>query len=132
MQSHHGMAAHFGSWAAVRPLRGAGQGQGERFGGVDRKKFHGQHRRWRRCVVKSLPDNFRSDGFDFSVLNREGNVALLAKSKPGGVTSYEVVVIQHRPAEVICGQPYPAREAMPRSEEWGVAGWSYCDRDQAD
>jgi hypothetical protein len=82
--------------------------------------------------VIPLPETFRSDQFDFRVLNREGDVALLAKSKPGGTTSYEVVVIQHRPAEVICGQPYPAREAMPRSEDWGVAGWSYRDRERAD
>jgi len=79
-----------------------------------------------------LPDQFRSDGFDFRMLKRAGDVALLVKSKPDGTPSYEVVVIQHRPAEVICGREYPAREAMPRSEGWGASGWTYIDRDAAE
>ena len=79
-----------------------------------------------------LPDQFRNDGFDFRLLKRAGTVALLAKVRPNGTPSYEVVVIQHRPAEVICGREYPAREAMPKSKDWGTSGWTYADREAAD
>ena len=79
-----------------------------------------------------LPTTFRSDGFDFQILNREEKVALLAKEKPGwGFHLYEVVRIQVWPAEWIKGRFTPEREAMPRSEQWGVRGWSFADMDDA-
>ena len=78
--------------------------------------------------MNRLPERFRSDGFDFRVLKRVDNVALLEKIKHSGAASYEVVIIQSRPAETIYGLSYPAREVMPMSEAWGVLGWSYCDR----
>jgi hypothetical protein len=80
----------------------------------------------------SLRRHFRCGGFDTKVIFREGRVALLEKSKPGGTETYEVVILQHRPSEVIFGKPQPARESMPCSESWGVAGWSYNSREDAE
>jgi hypothetical protein len=78
--------------------------------------------------VKILPTTFKSDGFDFQILDREGQVALLAKKKSGwDFDLYEVVRIQVWPAEWIKGRFTPDREAMPRSEQWGVCGWSFSD-----
>jgi hypothetical protein len=82
--------------------------------------------------VITLPTTFRSDGFDFQILNREGEVALLAKKKPKwNFSIYEVVRVQVWPDELIKGRFTPEREAMPRSEQWGVHGWSFADMDDA-
>ena len=74
-----------------------------------------------------LPTEFKSDGFNFRQLRRKGDVVLLAKNKTDiAGDSYEVVVIKQQPAKTFPnGCHYAAREAMPRSEDWGVAGWSY-------
>ena len=82
--------------------------------------------------MKPLPDTFRSDGFDFRLLRRDADVVLLVKSKPSGTASYEVVILQHRPAEIIGGIHYPPREAMPRSADWGISGWSYATHETAE
>ena len=82
--------------------------------------------------MKPLPDNFHSDGFDFRILRRGGDVALVVKSKPGGTSSYEVVRLIHVPARQMFGRLVPAHEAMPASEQWGQRGWSYPDRDRAE
>jgi hypothetical protein len=76
-----------------------------------------------------LAPTFTSGGFNFRMLRREGDVALLSKvHRHGRVESYEVVRIQHRRAKVMPnGKPLPAREAMPASEQWGTAGWTYPD-----
>jgi len=79
-----------------------------------------------------LPRYFRCGGFDTKVIFREGRIALLEKSKPRGTESYEVVVIQHRPAETVFGKEQPERESMPSSESWGDAGWTYSHRQDAE
>jgi hypothetical protein len=74
--------------------------------------------------MKLLPSTFRKDGFELRVVQRQGNVALLVKSKPDQSESFEVVILQHRPAETIHGKHYPAREVMPRPEQWGKYGFT--------
>jgi len=82
--------------------------------------------------VIPLPETFRNDQFDFRVLKRESNVALLAKAKPGGTTSYEVVRLVRVTERELFGRVIPAHEAMPGSEQWGERGFSYCDRNRAE
>ena len=80
-----------------------------------------------------LPDHLRVDGFDLRLLKREGDIALLEKSKKGYENrSYEVVRIQHHPdTHWPDGRITPAREALPSNEQWGDHGWSYRDEDEA-
>jgi hypothetical protein len=72
-----------------------------------------------------LPESFKHGGFNFTLLNRDGRVALFAKSKPGMSVRYEVVLVESRPAELVGGKDYPPREAMPKTSSWGRLGWSY-------
>jgi hypothetical protein len=82
--------------------------------------------------MKPLPKTFKSGGFHFKQLMREGNVALFAKAKPHFTReSYEVVVVQQRPGGVFKGKPFPPHESMPPSESWGRLGWSYSDKESA-
>ena len=77
--------------------------------------------------MKILPTTFRSDGFDFEQLAREGDIAIFVKQKlPLRFKSYEVVIIQKRDAYTWPnGQTTPAHEAMPSSRDWGKYGWTY-------
>jgi len=76
-----------------------------------------------------LAKTFRFDGFDFELVQREGDVALFRKSKPTHRDpSYEVVILRKHPEQTFpSGKFYPARESMPPSESWGTEGWSYSD-----
>ena len=79
-----------------------------------------------------LKTQFTYDGFFFRQIKRDGDLVLLEKRKANHTRpSFEVVVVQHHPAQVVSGREYPAREAMPRSEAWGTLGWSYVDLDSA-
>jgi hypothetical protein len=82
--------------------------------------------------MKPLAETFTHDGFQFCQLAREGDVALFEKSKSGHFRpSYEVVIVQHHPAQTIHGRQYPERESMPPTESWGDLGWSLTDLDSA-
>jgi hypothetical protein len=71
---------------------------------------------------------FRAGGFDHLVLQRDGDVCFVQL----GPWNFEVVLIQHRPAEKICGRAYPPREGYPSASQWGTAGWSYTKQDKAE
>jgi hypothetical protein len=84
-------------------------------------------------VMKTLPETFRRDDFDFEQLAREGMVVLFRKSKPEFANiSYEVVVL-HESADHLGprGNLILAAECMPQNEKWGQEGWSYRDEDDA-
>jgi hypothetical protein len=79
--------------------------------------------------IKILPTTFRSDGFDFELVKRDGDIALFRKTKPGfGFESFEVALIQRHDTLEIKGKLIPAGEHLPRSEQWGIKGWTYSDR----
>jgi hypothetical protein len=83
--------------------------------------------------MKRLPTTFRSGGFSFKILRRDGDIALFRKTKPGlGFESFEVVVIQRHETFEIKGKLIPAGEHLSRSEQWGIKGWTYSDRLSAD
>ena len=81
-------------------------------------------------TMKPLPKTFTKGGFDFIVIERLGNVALLSKTK-NGAKSYEVVIIQSHNGYTIGNKTIEAAESMPPSESWGRLGWSYTSLDEA-
>ena len=80
--------------------------------------------------LQPLPSQFRQDGFEFHLCERVDDVALFRKSKHGRDT-YEVVIIRRLPAGAVFAKEYPAREAMPPSEAWGLQGWSLTTAERA-
>lgn len=77
--------------------------------------------------MEKLPEKFKFDSYEFTLLKREGDVALFQKINPAhkrDVVHYEVVIIQRWPAQTLRGNAYPEREKMPPSESWGTLGWS--------
>lgn len=79
--------------------------------------------------MQPLPSTFRSDGYDFTLIKRTGNVALFSKHKRGHkLTHHEVVIIQHKEAQSLPGgYDYPDREVMPVADNWGTLAWSPFD-----
>lgn len=76
--------------------------------------------------MKPLAYQFKSGGFMFQILRRNGRVVLLEKRKAGGKSrSWEVVKTVVRPSETLMGVFYPEREAMPSSSQWGKLGWTF-------
>ena len=80
-----------------------------------------------------LPDRFRKHGFNFTLISRLGDVALLAKQKdPDSARSFEVVIIQRMGARTWSdGQTTEAHEHLPSNEEWGTYGWSFSTAEAA-
>ena len=83
--------------------------------------------------MKTLSITNRIDGFEFKLINREGDAALFEKFKPGITTRLFEVVIVQRSADHIGprGDLILAHEHMPSSEQWGTHGWSYSNLDDA-
>jgi hypothetical protein len=78
-----------------------------------------------------LPTKFRADGFDFTLIDRVDDVAVVHKTK-GTVESFEVVIVQRRAAHTWPnGNTTPAHEAMPASETWGTSGWTVTTKAEA-
>jgi hypothetical protein len=67
---------------------------------------------------------FTRDGFIHELVQRDGRVCLVRRSKPRH-WHYEVVVLRVRPPEERFGRAYPERETYPSSEEWGTYGFTY-------
>jgi len=64
-------------------------------------------------------------GFHFTLLDRQGDLALFKKHKQGHVSPfYELVVVQYQNEYEIGGRTVEARECLPSSEQWGVYGWT--------
>ena len=82
--------------------------------------------------MKALANEFRKSGFDFKLLLRDGNVALLRKTKPAlFFESYEVVRVQRHNGYQIAGKKIPPAEMMPSSYNWGTHGWTFTSYDAA-
>jgi hypothetical protein len=80
-----------------------------------------------------LPSTFHKSGFNFRLIDREGDVALLEKNRPGiPARFFEVVIVQKTGAHTWPdGRTTEPREHMPSSEQWGTHGWSFSDIEQA-
>ena len=79
---------------------------------------------------------FDREGFRHTLVRREGDVCLVERRnlrvRPPSV-HWEVVVLEHRPAETMrSGRAYPAREAYPSTGSWGERGWTFTERAMAD
>jgi hypothetical protein len=83
--------------------------------------------------MQQLKTKFKKNGFNFSMLKRNGDVAIFEKTKPNfKQTFFEVIKIKTYP-EIIFpnGIKVTAHECFPASESWGTCGWSFSDRERA-
>jgi hypothetical protein len=84
----------------------------------------------RKAIIEPIPAEFVHDGFTYRQIARQGMVAIYRQGQ-GPSAAYEVVIIQQYPEQEMFGKHYPAREAMPRSEQWGSQGWTFTSEEKA-
>jgi hypothetical protein len=83
---------------------------------------------------KPLPVEFRADGFNYRQIAREGEWAIYEQTWSGcsdPSVSYEVIRIRRREGFQIDGRLVEPAEVYPKSEAWGVDGFTFTDRDAA-
>ena len=83
---------------------------------------------------KPLSKEFRRDGCDYRQIAREGNAAIYEQRWTGCAepsVCYEVVRIRRREGFQIANKFVEPAEVYPRSESWGVDGFTFTDREAA-
>ncbi len=88
----------------------------------------------KRDSCKPLPRRFRREGFDYRQIAREGNAAIYEQTWSGCAESsvcYEVIRIRRREGFQIDGRFVEPAEVYPKSEAWGVDGFTLTDKDAA-
>jgi len=80
-----------------------------------------------------LPKQFRRDGFTYRQIAREGNAAIYEQTWNGcqNRVAYEVIRIRRREGFEIGGRFVEPADVYPKSEAWGVDGFTYTDKDRA-
>jgi hypothetical protein len=83
---------------------------------------------------RPLPTRFRHNGFDYRQIAREGNAAIYEQRWTGCAepsVCYEVIRIRRREGFQIDGKFVEPAEAYPKSECWGVDGFTFANKDAA-
>jgi hypothetical protein len=83
---------------------------------------------------RPLPKEFRRDGFSYRQIAREGDAAIYEQTWNGcrnPSVSYEVIRIRRRQGFQIGGRFVEPSEVYPKSEAWGVDGFTFTDRNAA-
>ena len=81
-----------------------------------------------------LPTRFRTGGFEYRQIAREGNVAVYEQTwigSPKRSVCYEVIRIRRRAGFQIGGRFVEPAEVYPKSGAWGVDGFTLTDKDAA-
>jgi hypothetical protein len=80
-----------------------------------------------------LPKEFQRDGFSYRQIAREGEAAIYEHTRNGNEDSaaLEVIRIRQRERFEICGRVVAPAEIYPRSEAWGIDGFTLTKKDAA-
>lgn len=71
-----------------------------------------------------LPNEFKKWGFDWKVLKRFSDIAIIEQKSEYSV-NYNVVIIRKNKEFEICGNLIPAKESIPAEAQWGIYAWNY-------
>jgi hypothetical protein len=75
--------------------------------------------------MQTIPTTFRKHEADFTLISRQGDVALYARKAQAMIGfEYEIIIVQKLPERQKFGKLYPAHEALPSDSQWGTSGWS--------
>ena len=88
----------------------------------------------KRPFYKPLPTQFSRDGFNYRQIAREGDAAIYDQTWSGSSSPsvcYEVVRIRQREGFQIDGRVVEPAEVYPKSDSWGIDGFTLTDKDAA-
>jgi hypothetical protein len=83
---------------------------------------------------KSLPVEFRSGGSNYRQIAREGDAAIYEQTWTrcsNASVCYEVIRIRRREGFQINGRFVEPAETYPKTDAWGVDGFTFTDKDAA-
>ena len=80
---------------------------------------------------KYLPPELHKNGFKYTLVLREGRLAIYCQQVSAKTKCFEVFIIKTRPAKEIYGKKYPEREVFPANEDFGYTAWSCNTLDRA-
>ena len=87
-----------------------------------------------RHSYKPLRKEFQRRGFNYRQIAREGDVALYEQrwtGCPDAAVCFEVIRVRRHKGFQIGGRFVEPAEVYPRSELWGVDGFTFTNRDKA-
>jgi hypothetical protein len=88
----------------------------------------------KRHFYKPLPKEFQRSGFNYRQIAREGGAAIYEQTGTGCAepsSAYEVIHIRRREGFEIGARFVKPSEVYPRSEAWGMDGFTFDNRDKA-
>lgn len=80
--------------------------------------------------MNPLITKFKKNGFIYSLVKRDGDVAMFSMEKYGHIIAYEVVVIQQYQEWTVAGITIQAHEGLPSTSMFGTHGWAYSHKDK--
>lgn len=75
--------------------------------------------------MKKLETEFKRWGFDWKILDRTENWALLEQVISDSVSNFNVARIKKCQESNINGNIIPEQELLPSAEQWGQCAWNY-------
>ena len=78
--------------------------------------------------MKNLTHYKSRHGYDWTVIDRVGNIAL---AKAGGNVGFEVFEVQSHNGREVHGKWCEPAEYPPSNEQWGAKGWSFQKEESA-
>ena len=79
--------------------------------------------------VKTIPETFSKNGFAYRLIERTARGAIYSQTHAatGKLCAYEVIRIQNHATKQTPHFTVEAGEGLPRTDEWGRAGWTFFD-----
>jgi len=81
--------------------------------------------------MKRLQQELDKNGFKYTLVLRGQRSCIYEQEVTAKTKRYEVFLLKIRPAKVIFGKSYPAREVFPGNEDFGKWAWSCFKYEQA-
>ena len=84
--------------------------------------------------MQTLPKSFIKNTFRYEQVDRTGDVAIYSQTIPelSKIIGYEVFEVQKKEAFSLNGYDYPAKEAVPSSNQWGQMAFTVFNLSQAE
>lgn len=84
-------------------------------------------------TLKKVPQTFTKKGFTYTLVKREGDIAIYKQRWKSGTTErYETVKIGRHNGYTMGGSYIEPSETYPGSSLWGISGWTSCTLQEAE
>lgn len=74
--------------------------------------------------TRRIPASFRKNGYDYTQVQRNNNIAVYKQEFDNTLIGFEVVELKVAEATTLFGKDVPRREVYPSNEDWGTLGFT--------